>query len=45
MKFTSLALIALVGLTLSACANTWAGAGQDTQNVGREIEKSAGTNR
>ena len=42
----SLALIALLGVVgLSGCANTWAGAGQDTQNVGHEIEKSAGVNR
>lgn len=45
MKITSLALIALMGVSLSACANTWAGVGQDTQNVGANIEQSAGSNR
>jgi predicted small secreted protein len=42
MKFLAVALLATVALT--GCANTWSGAGRDVENMGEEMQKSAGYN-
>ena len=49
MKFSSVSLIArlamaaLFGLFISACANTMEGVGKDLQTMGKSMEGSSGT--
>ena len=49
MKFSSvsliarLAMVALFGLFISACANTMEGVGKDLQTMGKSMEGSSGT--
>ena len=42
MKFAFITLLAIASIGLSACDDTWAGVGRDTQDVGREIQNSSG---
>ena len=38
-KFLMLALTAVIGLgALSACTNTWHGAGEDVENMGEKMQ-------
>lgn len=41
-KFFILTIALLSVLSVSACGNTWHGAGQDVENVGEEMQDSSG---
>lgn len=42
MKFAFLTLLAIASVGLAACDDTWQGVGQDTEDVGQEIQRSSG---